>query len=68
MITSAHTEKGEPMKLTPKEKEICKKHGARDKDGYVHCDECPLVIRPYDFICYANIDGRTKEAKELKRL
>ena len=56
------------MKLTPEENEICKEYGARDKDGYVHCNECPLVIRPYDLICYANIDGRTKEAKELKRL
>lgn len=68
MTISVPLEKGEPMKLTPKEKEICKIYKARDKDGYVHCKECPLVIRPYDLICYANIDGRTKEAKELKRL
>ncbi len=57
------------MKLTPKEKEICRKFSARDKDGYVHCHDCPLSIPggPYDCTCYANIDGRTAEAKQLKR-
>ena len=55
------------MKLTPKEQEICKKYSARDNKGNVHCDKCPLVIDRFYLICYANVDGRTTEAKEVKR-
>ena len=55
------------MRLTPKEQEICKKYSARDNKGNVHCDKCPLVIDRFDLICYANVDGRTTEAKEVKR-
>lgn len=57
------------MKLTEKEKEICKKYGKQDKEGNVHCGDCPLNILDsyYGLECYATIDGRTKEAKELKR-
>lgn len=57
------------MKLTPKEQEICDKYSAYDETGHVHCIECPLAIRKeyYNFECYVTIDGRTKEAKELKR-
>lgn len=57
------------MKLTEKEKEICKKYGTQDKEGNVHCGDCPLNILDsyYGLECYATIDGRTKEAKELKR-
>ena len=59
------------MKLTEKEKAICKKYSARDEEGLVHCTECPLSIgntAEWDFTCYANIDGRSAEAKRLKRL
>ena len=58
------------MKLNDKEKEICEKYSARDADGYVHCSECPLVIPGgvYDCTCYATIDGRSKEAKRLRRV
>ena len=59
------------MKLTEKEKAICKKYSARDEEGLVHCNECPLSIgtpETWDFTCYANIDGRTAEARALKRL
>lgn len=59
------------MKLTPKEQEICDRFSERDSDGYVHCNECPLNIRndfEYGIECYATIDGRTREARELKRL
>lgn len=58
------------MKLTPKEKEICNEYGKRDEDGFVHCHECPLNLSNgfiYWLECYATIDGRTAEAKKLKR-
>ena len=59
------------MKLTNSEKKICKQYSARDKQGYVHCFECPLNICklmgvPYGE-CYITIDGRTSLAKSLKR-
>ena len=59
------------MKLTENEKAICKKYSARDEEGLVHCNECPLSVgnpKIHDFTCYANIDGRTAEARALKRL
>ena len=59
------------MKLTANEKAICEKYGATDETGHVHCNECPLSLgnpEIYDFTCYANINGRTKQARELKRL
>ena len=61
------------MNLTDKEKEICNQYSKRDENGLVHCKECPLAIHPpmqngyFCGVCYANIDGRIKEAKELKR-
>ena len=32
------------MKLTESDKRICKKYSARDAEGFVHCNECPLRI------------------------
>ena len=58
------------MELTDKEKDICKRYSTRDKQGYVHCLDCPLRLPTNEINtvnCYAIIDGRTKEAKELKR-
>lgn len=55
------------MKLTEKEKQICKKYQKRGKNGLVNCYSCPLVISHAACECYATIDGRTKEAKQLKR-
>lgn len=57
------------MKLTKAEKEICKKYSARDSEGFVHCDECPLNILDsyYGLECYATIDGRSVTARGLKR-
>ena len=58
------------MKLTPKEQEICNEYSKRDEDGFVHCHECPLNLCngfTYWLECYATIDGRTAEAKALKR-
>lgn len=59
------------MKLTENEMAICREYSKRDIEGLVHCNECPLSLGDpaiYDFTCYANIDGRTKQARELKRL
>ena len=55
------------MKLTKAEKAICDKYSRYWQDLRVHCFECPLVISVRDCECYATIDGRTKEAKELPR-
>ena len=55
------------MKLTENEQKICDEYSKLDETGHVHCDACPLVIDGYYLLCYANIDGRTKEAKNLKR-
>lgn len=50
------------MKLTTKEMEICKKYSMRDKEGYVHCRECPLAVDVRYSLCKANITK--KEWKE----
>lgn len=61
------------MKLTANEKKVCKKYSEYDETCHVNCCECPLMIHPpmkdgYCMgVCYANIDGRTKEAKKLNR-
>ena len=43
------------MRLTSEEQKICKKYGKRDKDGKVHCFECPLAINRRLCICKANL-------------
>lgn len=55
------------MKLTKYEQEICEKFSAYDETGHVHCSACPLAIDTRYLVCYSTIDGRTKEAKQLKR-
>lgn len=61
MAAIAEALQGETM--TPKQQAICDKYRAKDKDGYVHCHECPLQIRPYELMCMANAhyDRRRKE-------
>lgn len=59
------------MKLTKNEVAICREYRACDETGHVHGRDCPLAIgnpQVYEFICYADIDGWIKRAKELKRL
>lgn len=51
------------MRLTKEEKEICRKYGARDEEGNVHCFECPLLLSWRDHTCLANTTK--KEAKEF---
>jgi hypothetical protein len=55
------------VKLTEEEKKICKEYSKRGEDGLVNCRNCPLEINRYSCKCYATIDGRTKEAKQLRR-
>ena len=52
------------MITNPKEQKICDKYRKRDKEGHVHCPECPLRIGVmHDFRCKAtcHYDRRTKE-------
>lgn len=48
-----------------KEKRICAKYSARDVEGFVHCDECPLIVndeRPVPYCkAVAHYDTRLKE-------
>lgn len=46
------------MRLTPKEREICKQYRKRDENNLVHCYECPLVISIRDCSCKANVSKR----------
>ena len=57
------------MKLTSGEKKVCDEYNRQDETGHVRCFECPLNLSTgrRDFTCYANIDGRTSEARGLKR-
>jgi hypothetical protein len=32
------------MLKTEREKAICRKYGAQDETGHVHCMDCPLVV------------------------
>ena len=36
---------------TEQEKAICAKYGARDKEGFVHCHECPLHVLSFHTDC-----------------
>ena len=42
------------MLSTDEQREICARYGKRDEDGFVHCNECPLVISVYWCMCHAN--------------
>lgn len=39
--------------LTKEQAKICRKYSTRDKDGLVHCKECPLVIDRDGHTCRA---------------
>lgn len=51
------------MKLTKEQRAICKKYGARDETGHVHCFECPLMLSWRDHACLANTTKQ--EVKEF---
>ena len=42
------------MLSTEEQKRTCAKYSKRDEDGFVHCNECPLVISVYWCMCHAN--------------
>lgn len=42
------------MTLTKDEKAICKKYGAYDETGNVHCSDCPLAVDTRLCVCKAN--------------
>lgn len=42
------------MLSTDEQREICSRYSKRDEDGFVHCNECPLVISVYWCMCHAN--------------
>jgi hypothetical protein len=35
------------LKLTEKERKICKQYSARDEKNKVHCSECPLALHEF---------------------
>ena len=52
------------MLTTDREKAICEKYSACDKNHLVHCNECPLrkgYPTQYDFRCKANSHKHTHE-------
>ena len=54
--------------MTEREKKICKKYGARDEHGFVHCNKCPLVVDVDEHLCKANAQyNRHTKQWELKR-
>ena len=42
------------MLKSERQKSICRKHSAQDKDGYVHCNDRPLVVDRTGHMCRAN--------------
>ncbi len=45
------------------EKKICAMYSERDAEGFVHCEECPLVVDKDAFLCKAfmHYDNRSRE-------
>ena len=42
--------------LTEKQKQICEQYRKKDREGKVHCRDCPLAVDHNDYICRANAD------------
>ena len=51
------------MLKSERQKSICRKYSARDKDGYVHCNSCPLIVDRTGHMCRSNshYDRKLKE-------
>jgi len=47
--------------MTNEEKKICYKYASRDKDGDVHCSECPLIVDKDTMTCKRDIELANKE-------
>lgn len=41
------------MLKTEREKRTCSKYSERDADGFVHCNDCPLIVDRYNILCKA---------------
>jgi len=52
---------GDKMKLNAEEEKICKKYSKPDKNGVVHCKECPMAINTYYCVCKKNITKKEYE-------
>ena len=52
---------GGEVKLNAEEKRICKKYSKPDKNGVVHCKECPMAINTYYCVCKKNITKKEYE-------
>ena len=53
------------MRLSIKEKRICRKYSTIDREGFVHCRECPLVIDRRYALCKAT--ATKEEYKEYMK-
>ena len=55
--------RGEIMLKSERQKNICRIYSARDENGYVHCNDCPLVVDRKYHMCRSNshYDRRLKE-------
>ena len=49
------------MLKTEKEKAICRKYGAQDETGHVHCTDCPLVVDALMCKATCHYDKRLRE-------
>ena len=51
----SRVQRGEKEMLkSERQKNICRKYSARDKDGFVHCNDCPLVVDRKYQMCRSN--------------
>ena len=46
------------MKLTSEEMDICRQYSKRDKEGRVHCFECPLAFDTAFPICKKSVSKK----------
>lgn len=43
------------MKLTKEQETVCRVFSRKDKTGYVHCHECPMVIESRSAACIKTV-------------
>ena len=51
------------MLTTERQKRICARYSARDENGFVRCNDCPLVVNAYQHMCraIAHYDRHSRE-------
>ena len=60
----SRVQRGEKEMLkSERQKNICRRYSALDENGYVHCNDCPLVVDRKYHMCQSNshYDRRLKE-------